>query len=162
MQAQSRHSGKIAGDIMGIFDKLRGKDKDTEQQDPNLEQQQQGQQQGGYETSQDMGTAQSRIGQQPQGGYDPNTGNQGYQDPNQGSYQDPNQGYQDPNQGYQNQGSYQDQGMSNQGYQDPNQGYQDPNQGNYQDPNQGRQDPNMNDDEYQDPNQDQNKKKRRW
>jgi len=75
---------------MGIFDKLTGKHKDSEQEDPNL--QQQGGQQG-YETSQDMGTAQSNIGQQPQGGYDDqNMSDQGYQDPGMS-----NQGYQDPN-----------------------------------------------------------------
>jgi len=94
---------------MGIFDKLTGKHKDSEQEDPNL--QQQGSQQG-YETSQDMGTAQSNIGQQPQGGYDDqNMSDQGYQDPSMSD-----QGYQDPN-------------MSDQGYQDPN---EDPDMGDEQ------------------------------
>jgi hypothetical protein len=65
--------------MMGIFDKLTGRHKDAEQEeDPNL--QQQGGQQG-YETSQDMGTAQSNIGQQPQGGYDDPDMNMGDQDP---------------------------------------------------------------------------------
>jgi hypothetical protein len=105
---------------MSILDKLLGRHKDTEQQDPNLPPQQGGQQ-GQYEYSQDMGTAQSTIGQQPQGGYqDPNQG--GNTDPtmsNPGS-QDPNMGNQDPNM------SSQDPNMSNQGYQDPN---QDPDMG---------------------------------
>jgi hypothetical protein len=96
---------------MGIFDRLTHRHKDTEQEDPNLAQQQGGQQD--YEYSQDMGTAQSTIGQQPQGGYDdPNMGNQGYQDPNMGN---------------------QDPGMSNQGYQDPNMTNEDPDE----DPNMG-------------------------
>jgi hypothetical protein len=119
---------------MGIFDKLTGKHKDSEQEDPNL--QQQGGQQG-YETSQDMGTAQSNIGQQPQGGYDDqNMSDQGYQDPGM------SQGYQDPNMSDQ---GYQDPSMSNQGYQDPNmsdQGYQDPNE-----------DPDMGDDQQNRGNQ---------
>jgi hypothetical protein len=136
---------------MGIFDKLRGKDKSTEQEDPDLAQQQGGQQ-GGYEYSQDMGTAQSTIGQQPQGGYqDPNMSDQGYQDPNM---QDPNTqdpSMQDP--------SMQDPSMQDPSMQDPN--MQDPNM---QDP--SMQDPSMSDQGYQDPNEDpdmgEGEQKNRW
>jgi len=112
---------------MGIFDKLTGRHKDTEREDPNL--QQQGGQQG-YETSQDMGTAQSNIGQQPQGGYDdPNMG-MGDQNPSM-----TNQGDQDPSL---NMGD-QDQNMR-MGDQDPtmNMGDQDPSE----DPDMGDDQPN--------------------
>ena len=123
---------------MGIFDKLTGRHKDTEQEDPNLQQQQGGQQ--GYETSQDMGTAQSNIGQQPQGGYDdPNMSSQGYQDPDMGTGdQNPDMGMGDRNP---------DMGMGNQ---DPNMsmGNQDPDMG------MGDQDPNMSNQGDQDPDED--------
>ena len=103
---------------MGILDRLMGRHKDTGQQDPDLARQQGGQQ-GDYQYSQDMGTAQSTIGQQPQGGYqDPDMGTQdpdmGSQDPNMSS-QDPDMGSQDPNMGGQ------DPSMGNEGYQDPDQ-----------------------------------------
>ena len=127
---------------MGIFDRLTHRHKDTEQEDPNLAQQQGGQQQD-YEYSQDMGTAQGTIGQQPQGGYDdPNMSNQGYQDPNMGG-QDPSMTGQGPSM------SGQDPGMTGQ---DASMTGQDPGMSG-QDPGMSSQDPSMS---SQDPDEDPN------
>jgi hypothetical protein len=75
------------GGTMGIFGKGKNEGENVTQQDPNMTDeagQEADQATGGRsedQTDQGMQTAQSRIGQQPQGGYDQNQGqDQGGQD----------------------------------------------------------------------------------
>jgi hypothetical protein len=105
---------------MGIFGKGEDEAENVAQQDPNMADeaidkggQEADQATGGRfenQTDQGMRTAQSRIGQQPQGGYDQDQGSMGQQDQS-------NMGQDQGDMGQQDQGGYdQSQDQGGQGY----------------------------------------------